>query len=174
VWNGSYRETGEGALIHTKGLETVRNICDDVLSITDYREHMEIGRYAMLSESMRRREAFVKAASLIRKLNITSDNLDKDPRLLNVKNGTAALTTGEFREHRQEDMITKITGTKYDPRAGCPLWKKFIREIMNRKSGVISFVQTAAGWALTGGHFGTDDVYPVRERGQRQEYVSGR
>jgi putative DNA primase/helicase len=67
-----------------------------------------------------------------------------------VKNGTIDVTTGEFREHRQEDMITKIANVEYDPRADCPLWKKFIREIMDYKADVISFVQTAAGWALTG------------------------
>jgi putative DNA primase/helicase len=150
VWNGGYWETDEGALIHTRGLQTVRNIYDDVLLTDDYRERLEIEKYAMLSESMRRREAFVKAASLIHELNITSDGLDRNPRLLNVKNGTVDVTTGEFREHRQEDMITKIAGVEYDPRADCPLWKKFIREIMNYKSDVISFVQTAAGWALTG------------------------
>jgi putative DNA primase/helicase len=150
VWNGKHWETDEGALIHTRGLQTVRNIYDDVLLIGDYRERMEIEKYAMLSESMRRREAFVKAASLIHELNITSDGLDRNPRLLNVRNGTVDVTTGEFREHRQEDMITKIASVEYDPRADCPLWKKFIREIMNYKSDVISFVQTTAGWALTG------------------------
>jgi putative DNA primase/helicase len=67
-----------------------------------------------------------------------------------VKNGTIDVLTGEFREHRQEDMITKIANVEYDPLADCPLWKQFIWEIMNFKADVISFVQTAAGLALTG------------------------
>jgi putative DNA primase/helicase len=150
VWNGSHWEMDEGALIHERGLETVRNIYDEVLKTDDWRERMEIEKYAMLSESMRRREAFVKAASVIKALNITSDDLDRNPWLLNVKNGTIDVTTGEFREHRQEDMITKIANVEYNPQADCPLWKQFIREIMDFKAEVISFVQTAAGWALTG------------------------
>jgi putative DNA primase/helicase len=150
VWNGSHWEIDEGALIHTKGLETVRNIYDEVLKTDDYRERIEIEKYAMLSESMRRREAFVRAASFIKELNITSDDLDPNPWLLNVKNGTINVTTGEFWEHRQEDMITKIANVEYKPDADCPLWKQFIREIMNFKADIINFVQTAAGWALTG------------------------
>ncbi|MDR1252159.1 MAG: DUF5906 domain-containing protein, partial [Treponema sp.] len=150
VWNGSHWETDEGALIHEKGLESVRNIYDDILKTDDWRERLEIEKYAMLSESMRRREAFVHAASLIKALNIKSDDLDPNPWLLNVKNGTVNVTTGEFREHRQEDMITKIANVEYNPQADCPLWKQFIREIMDYKADVISFVQTAAGWALTG------------------------
>jgi putative DNA primase/helicase len=63
VWNGSHWETDEGALIHEKGLESVRNIYDDILKTDDWRERLEIEKYAMLSESMRRREAFVHCFS---------------------------------------------------------------------------------------------------------------
>jgi putative DNA primase/helicase len=150
VWNGSRWEMDEGALIHSKGLETVRNIYDDVLKTDDWRERVEIEKHAMLSESMRRREAFVRAASLIKELNIVSDDLDRNPWLLNVRNGTIDVMTGEFREHRQEDMITKTANVEYKPDTDCPLWKQFIREIMDYKAEVIGFVQTAAGWALTG------------------------
>jgi putative DNA primase/helicase len=151
AWNGTYWETDEGgALVHEKGLETVRNIYDDLLKTSDYRERMEIEKFAMISESVRRREAFVKAAQYIKELNIGCDDLDPDPRLLNVRNGTIDVMTGEFREHRQEDMITKVANVDYDPKADCPLWKQFIREIMDYKTDIVNFLQTAAGWALTG------------------------
>jgi putative DNA primase/helicase len=111
---------------------------------------LEIENYVKLSESMRRRKAFVEAASVIKALNISSDGLDRNPWLLGVKNGTIDVTTGEFREHRQEDMITKTANAEYNGQADCPLWKQFIREIMDYKADVITFVQTVAGWALTG------------------------
>ena len=132
VWNGRYWETDEsGALVHEKGLEMVRNIYDELLKTDDYRERIEIEKYAMLSESVRRREAFVKAAQWVKALNIISDDLDSNPWLLNVKNGTIDVMSGEFREHRQEEMISKIANVNYDPHADCPLWKQFIREIMD-------------------------------------------
>jgi putative DNA primase/helicase len=150
VWNGTYWQMDGGALIHEKGLEMVRNIYDELLQTADYRDRIEIEKYAILSESVRRREAFVKSASWINALNITSDDLDGNPWLLNVRNGTIDMATGEFREHRQEDMISKIANVDYDPQADCPAWKQFIREIMDYKADIITFVQTAAGWALTG------------------------
>jgi putative DNA primase/helicase len=151
VWNGTYWQTDEsGALVHEKGLETVRNIYSELSKTNDYRERIEIEKYAMMSESVRRRKAFVEAASWIKELNTTSDLLDANPWLLNVKNGTIDVKAGEFREHRQDDFITKITNVEYDPKADCPLWKQFIREIMDYKSDVINFVQTAVGWAMTG------------------------
>ena len=150
VWSGKYWVTDEsGAMVHEKGLEVVRNIYDELLKTNDYRERIEIEKYGMLSESVRRREAFVKAAQWNSALNIQSDNLDPDPYLLNVQNGTINVLNGEFREHRQEDMISKIANVEYVPGADCPLWKQFIREIMNYKADLVNFLQTAAGWALT-------------------------
>jgi putative DNA primase/helicase len=128
----------------------VRGIYDDVLKTDDYRERMEIEKYAMQSEAMRRRKAFIEAASLIADLNITANDVDKDPWLFNVGNGTIELKTGVFREHRREDMITRLARVSYDEGADCPAWKQFIREIMNYNTDLIGFLQTAAGWALTG------------------------
>jgi len=151
VWNGRFWEIDEsGALVHEKGLLMVRNIYDELLKTDDHRERMEIEKFAMISESVRRREACVKAAQYISELNIRCEDLDKNSWLLNVNNGTIDVLTGEFGEHRQEEMITKIANVEYDPAADCPLWKKFIREIMDYREDLIAFVQTAAGWALTG------------------------
>jgi putative DNA primase/helicase len=150
VWEDNRWQMDDGALIHEKGLEMVRGIYNDLLKTADYRDRIEIEKYAVLSESVRRREAFVKAASWIKALNITSDDLDSNPWLLNVENGTIDMSTGEFREHRQEDMITKLANVAYDPAADCPLWKSFIREIMDYNAELIDFLHVAAGWSITG------------------------
>jgi putative DNA primase/helicase len=98
VWDGTHWKTDEsGALIHGKGLETVRNLYDELLKTNDYRERIEIEKYAMISESVRRRESTIKAASWKKELNITGDQLDLDPWLLNVRNGTINVLTA----HRQ-------------------------------------------------------------------------
>jgi putative DNA primase/helicase len=47
-------------------------------------------------------------------------------------------------------MITKIANAEYDPDADCPMWKQFVREIMDYKADIIRFVQTASGWSLSG------------------------
>jgi len=150
VWNGANWETDSGALIHTKGLEIVRNIYAEIYKTADYREQMEIEKYAVKSESTRQRENFVRAARYILDLNAAVDDLDRDPWLLNVENGTVDLRTGELLPHRQEDMITKIAKVQYDRNAEYPKWKQFIREIMGYKGDLIAFIQTAAGWAVSG------------------------
>jgi putative DNA primase/helicase len=121
-----------------------------LLKTADYRERIDIEKHGMQSESARRRKALIEVATWIPELNISADDLDKDPWLLNVKNGTIDLRTGEIREHRQGDLITRIANVEYTPGADCPQWKKFVCEIMGYKSDLINFVQTAAGWALSG------------------------
>jgi putative DNA primase/helicase len=150
VWDGKHWQMDDGYMIHDKGLKMIREIYAEQLNTSDYRDRMEIEKYAIQSESSRRRKAFVEAASWIPELNIKTDDLDKDPWLLNVENGTVNLRTGELREQRQEDLITKIANVRFDPAADCPEWKKFIREIMNYNADLIRFLQTAAGWAVTG------------------------
>jgi putative DNA primase/helicase len=150
VWTGKYWRIDEGYLIHEKGLQVIHGIYDELLTTGDYRDRMEIEKYALQSESLRRRKAFIEAASLMRELNVSSDDVDRDPWLLNVENGTIDLRTGECREHRREDMITKTATVAYDEKADCPLWKKFVREIMDYHTDLIDFLQTASGWAVTG------------------------
>jgi putative DNA primase/helicase len=150
VWNDTHWEADSGALIHTKGLEIVRNIYGEIYKTADYRERREIERYAIKSEAIRQRENFIRSAQRILKLNASVDDLDRDPWLLNVENGTINLRTGELLPHRQEDMITKIAKVQYDRNADCPKWKQFIREIMGYKGDLIAFLQTAAGWAISG------------------------
>jgi putative DNA primase/helicase len=150
VWDGARWETDNGERIHEKGLLMTRGMFDDLIRTSDLRDRLETEKFVVKSESVRRRKAFIEAATWIRELNITADDLDTDPWLFNVENGTVELKTGEFREHRREDMITKIARVKYDPNADCPAWKKFLMEIMDYDADIIRFIQTAAGWAVTG------------------------
>jgi putative DNA primase/helicase len=150
VWTGKRWQIDNGCLIHDRGLKMIRGIYAELLQTADYRDRLEIEKYAIKSESTRKRKAFVEAATWIPDLNVTADDLDKDPWLLNVENGTIDLRTGELREQRQEDLITTMADVRYDPAADCPVWKKFIMEIMNYDAELIRFIQTAAGWAITG------------------------
>ena len=150
IWNGSQWKIDEGFLIHDRGIKMIRAMYRELWQTADYRERIEIEKHAVQSESARRRKAVIEVASWIPELNIDTDDLDNDPWLLNVKNGTINLQTGEFREHRQEDLITRIANVVYNPNADCPQWKQFIREIMDYNTELIHFIQNAAGWGISG------------------------
>ena len=150
VWTGGHWQIDDGYLIHEMGIKVVHSIYDLMERTNDYRDRMEIEKYSLQSESLRKRKAFIESASLMKCTNVTSNDVDKDPWLFNVPNGTLDLKKAEFRDHLREDMITKLAPVVYDGKAECPVWKQFIREIMDFKPELIDFIQRAAGWTLTG------------------------
>ena len=78
---------------------------------------------------------------------ITTDKLDSNPYLLNFENGSVDLRTGELREHRREDYITKIVRCKYTQELIGPRWLQFIEQMFGDLAG---WVQKAVGYSLTG------------------------
>src|SRR5262249_51948077 len=76
--------------------------------------------------------------------------LDVDPWVLNVLNGTLDLRTGQLRPHAREGLLTKLAPVAYDPEAQCPLWEAFLSRIFTGDGGLIRFVQKALGYSLTG------------------------
>jgi putative DNA primase/helicase len=83
-------------------------------------------------------------------LNIRIEELNRDPYALNVQNGVVDLHTGELREHRRIDFITRCCPVAYDPKAKAPKWDAFLGRIFADNVAVIDFVQRAAGYSLTG------------------------
>ncbi|MDR2865232.1 MAG: DUF5906 domain-containing protein [Spirochaetaceae bacterium] len=151
VWNEKYWQVDDNdAQVNAFVKEMVRGIYHDALNTSDYKERIEIEKFAMQSESVRRVHACIELAGKHPEILITSDELDKNPWLLNVKNGTFDFEHDTFREHRKEDYITKIVPVDFDINAACPLWENFIREIMNYDGELIQFLQTAAGYGITG------------------------
>jgi putative DNA primase/helicase len=81
---------------------------------------------------------------------ILPGQLDADPFLLNVRNGTLDLRTGQLREHRREDYLTKLVPVEYDLAASCPNWGRFLQRIMDGNADLIAYLRRVIGYALTG------------------------
>jgi len=81
---------------------------------------------------------------------VTPDELDADPYLLNVQNGTIDLRTGVLRPHNPADLITKLAPVVYDPGARAPLFNSFLTRIMDGNTSQMRFLQRYLGYALTG------------------------
>jgi putative DNA primase/helicase len=81
---------------------------------------------------------------------ILTHQMDTDPFLLNVLNGTLDLRTGRLRPHCRTDLITKLAPVEYRPEATCPRWLAFLDKIMDRNQDLITYRQRVAGYSLTG------------------------
>ena len=79
----------------------------------------------------------------------TVRELDADPYLLNVANGTHDLRTGELKPHDPRDRITKVTRAAYDPDAPAPTWVAFLEKVLPDEL-VRAYLQRVTGVALLG------------------------
>lgn len=81
---------------------------------------------------------------------IVPSDLDKNPFLLGVANGTLDLKTGELRTPRREDYITKLSPVAYDANAPCDLWQQFLTKILDNDDELVGFIKRLCGYCLTG------------------------
>jgi putative DNA primase/helicase len=109
-----------------------------------------LAKWARQCENRARLENMVKLAESEAPITVRSSDFDTDPWLLNVSNGTVDLRTGELREHRREDLLTKLAPVTYESTARCPTWLAFLDRIMASNRDLTDFLQRAAGYALTG------------------------
>jgi putative DNA primase/helicase len=84
-----------------------------------------------------------------RRLAATTDQWDADPWLFNTPAGTVELKTGNLREHRPQDYITKIAGCA-PGRDGCPMFFQFLNKIFDGDRDLIDYLQKFFGYILTG------------------------
>lgn len=81
---------------------------------------------------------------------VLPEQFDSHHYLLNCANGTLDLKTGELREHRREDYLTKLCPTAYNPEAPSLTWDRFLDSTFDGKQDVIDFKQRFLGYCLTG------------------------
>jgi len=76
------------------------------------------------------------------------DCFDRDPSLLNVRNGTLDLSVGKLRPHAAEDMLTKVANVDFAPDADCPTFKKVLSRSLPDPHA--AFLLRYLGYALLG------------------------
>ncbi len=148
-WNGKYWEQDNGTIIEY-AIHCIRSIYTqaDMLPEGDYRKNLI--QHAIRSENGNRIRMLVQIASGMRDLQITPDDWDANPLLLNCQNGTINLDTGELQPFCKEDYITRICNTTYDPTCPTPLWDHLLETIMCGKQEMMRYLRRACGYAMTG------------------------
>jgi putative DNA primase/helicase len=98
--------------------------------------------------SAKTRAAVVSLAGEDYRLAATTDQWDADPWLLNTPDGAVDLRTGQMREHRTDDYMTKQTAVA--PAGDCPRWKAFLDEVTAGDRELQAYLQGVSGYCLTG------------------------
>lgn len=80
--------------------------------------------------------------------NFQREDFDKQTELINLKNGTYNLKTGELQEFNPNDKMTLIANCNYNPDADQTVWLQFINEIFQNNQDLIEYVQRVCGYLL--------------------------
>jgi P4 family phage/plasmid primase-like protien len=152
AWDGrrwAIDTTGE---IPRRAKRTARSIWAEAVRAPKRELRERLGQWASSSEKRDRINAMIALASSEQPIPIAVEQLDADPYLFNVENGTIDLRTGELREHRREDFLTKVCKLKYPTSPGIDpdLWLEFLDRIFASNAKLIRFVRQLAGVAMLG------------------------
>ena len=77
---------------------------------------------------------------------IDREEFNKDPYLLALKNGVLNIKTNKLKPHDPKYMINVKIPLIYDPEAECPLFEKFLSEVVDESD--IPLIYELFGWCL--------------------------
>ncbi len=90
------------------------------------------------------------AVSILRtRLVVNMSDLDANPWLFNVANGTVDLRSAELGPHERGDLITQISDVEWNDHADCPAWDAFLLSVMGGKRDLVLYLQRLVGYSMT-------------------------
>lgn len=167
-WDGQrWRRDCSGEIVR-RAKDTVRTIYEEAAAAYGDEERKAVAKWALASESRARVDSLIALASAEAAVAVGPEVFDADPWLLTVASGTIDLRTGQLREHRREDLATKLAPVDYDPDLPAdvlaPRWHTFLEEVQPDPE-IRAFLARLAGYALTGAI--REHVLPINYGGGR-------
>ena len=149
VWDGKRWAPDRTGQVQRFAKDTVHQM--HVLAADKNRsDRKALSMWAFRSEAEARLAAMVSLARTEPDIPVRSEQLDADPYLFNVENGTIDLRTGQLRDHDQADLITKLAPVEHDRDAKAEIFNSFLLEVMDGREELVRFLQRAVGYSMTG------------------------
>lgn len=130
--------------------QTSISILEEASRIPDDAQRASIATWGVLSSNDAKYRAMTNVAQSDRRIWAEWDEFDASTYLLNFRNGTVDLRTGELRPHNSSDMISRLVPHNYDPSAVSPLWQAMVSRAVNGDVERFAYLQLAFGYALLG------------------------
>lgn len=106
-------------------------------------------KWAKAQQMSARIDACVRQATGRKEIIASLTDFDRDPDILNVKNGVIDLRTGELHPHEPTQLTMLQSPIVYDPAAKAPQWQAFLERCLPDPA-VREYLQKATGYSLSG------------------------
>ena len=150
VWNGKHWE--RDICLHRN--ELIKNLYDYCISHIfslrqlDQKEQSELLKYYCKLSDKNYRDKIMKDAMSVNP--IPSKIFDSHKFLFNCQNGTYDFKKNKFRDFNKNDYLTDISNVTYNPDAECPMFEKYLYEVMENDLTKIDYIMKIAAYCLTG------------------------
>lgn len=145
AWDGTRWAEDDAGAARRAVLDVLRGALLESLERHDKDLRSDVAR----CESASGIDGVLTIASALKAFAATVRDLDTDPYLLNVANGTLDLRILDLRPHDPSDRITKITRAAWRPETTSTAWADFIASVLPDED-VREFLQRLVGVGLLG------------------------
>jgi putative DNA primase/helicase len=149
-WNGDRWERDATGRVNQLAIDLGRAAMREAVEITDEAARKAAFSFANGIGNKARISNLVFLAESNPALVVEAAEMDSDPWLVGVKNGTLDLRSGRFFPAERGDLITRSLGTRWDERAECLRWKRFLAEVTLGDAELVEYIRRAIGYTLTG------------------------
>jgi putative DNA primase/helicase len=126
-----------------------RSIYAEAAEESDDDRRSGLAKWAARSDNRQRLDAMIALCRDVEPIRLQKfAAFDRDLNLLNFRNGTLDLRHGTLREHRRDNLITKLVEHNYQPKARCPQFIQFLEEAIGKDN--VPFLQKCLGYSITG------------------------
>jgi len=144
IWNDRYWEADLSNEMHNLAFEYVQDVKATLIERNSINDARDLSSFEILN---RIQNIIAFAAP---RLAVSATKFDVDPMILATGTSWMNLSTGEAHPPCPDILVSKATEVSYSHQARCPTFYKFLDDIFEGNEGLISFVQKAIGYSLTG------------------------
>ena len=149
IWDGKRWVRDEYGTMERWAKGVARGMLKEATTL-DGEDRQRLAAHALKSEQAGRIKAMLEMARSEPDVMIDVGQIDQQPMLLCVKNGTVDLRTGKLGPHDRSHLMSRMTDIEYDPSATCPLWIQTLAVLFGGDRALVEYVQRAVGYSLTG------------------------
>jgi len=149
-WNGNRWERDATGRVNQLAVDLSRAALREAVEIKDEAGRKAAFNFANGLGNKGRISSLVYLAESNPALVVEASDLDADPWLVGVSNGTLDLRSGRFFAANRGDLITRSLGTRWDEGATCPKWERFLAEVTLGDAELVEYIRRAIGYTLTG------------------------
>ncbi|MDB3911833.1 phage/plasmid primase, P4 family [Paracoccaceae bacterium] len=150
IWDGSRWKKSGIAEICKLADETAKNIYLEAKDCENSEGNRRLCVWAYKSHFEQKQRSMINMASRWPEMTASITEFDNDPDLINCLNGVVHLPTGELIGHDPSQRHIKICQVEYKPYQKSKAFDQFLKEIFLEDSELLSWLQVALGYQLTG------------------------